>query len=109
MCIPYRAAQCDPTAWRAVDWGLPQIAVPFNPRPTRSPWRLPLRANPSFRARPSHIWVKDYGAHITVTEWTAAVQAGKARNLDGELINQSPSNFAILRARFGSAGKCITL
>ena len=109
MHIPYRATQCNPTAWQAVDWGLPQIAVPFHLRLTRLPWHLPLWANPSFCARPSHIWIKDYGAHITVMEWEATVQAGKARNLDSNLNNQSPSNFAILHARFGGAGKCITL
>ena len=65
--------------------------------------------NPSFRARPSHIWIKDYGAHITVMEWEAVVKAGKACNLDGDLNNQAPSNFAILCARSGGAGKCITL
>ena len=49
-----------------------------------------LQVNPNFRVRPSHIWIKDYGAHITVTEWVAAVQVGKAHNLDGNLNNQSP-------------------
>ena len=109
MHVPDQAAQCDPTGWLAIDWGLPQIAIPFNLCPTHPLWCLPLQANPSFHARPSHIWIKDYSAHITVTERAAAVQVGKAHNLDGDLNNQSPTNFAILHAWFGGAGKCITL
>ncbi|KAH9913180.1 uncharacterized protein B0H18DRAFT_960546 [Fomitopsis serialis] len=87
---------CDATAWRAVDWGRPDIAVPGHSYTI--PFRLPLRQNDSFGAVASHVWVSDLGQFFTVAQWKQAVTGGQARILDSD-VAVSLTQFAAVRTQ----------
>ncbi|KAH9913191.1 uncharacterized protein B0H18DRAFT_960557 [Fomitopsis serialis] len=87
---------CDATAWRAVDWGRPDIAVPGHSYTI--PFRLPLRQNDSFGAVASHVWVSDLGQFFTVAQWKQAVTGGQARILDSD-VAVSSTQFAAVRTQ----------
>ena len=75
-------SQGDHSAWAPVNWCISGVSEGETIHPEVMPLCLNLGANRSFNARPSHVWVKDKGVFISVSEWSARVQRGEAENLD---------------------------
>ena len=96
--------QCEGDLWLPVDWANARIAVPFNTHPDALPLRLPLRKKNTLNAWPSHVWIQDHGEYISMSDWRAAVEAGFARCLDGDLKLGTIAEYNRCRAAFRKLG-----
>lgn len=74
--------QCEVKAWATVDWGDARVDSPLPLHQDVEALYIPLCRRRPFKAKASHVWIKDWGEYISTAEWNLQVRLGWAKNWD---------------------------